>query len=68
MKYEDTEKIIAEIQSLYRSIIQKKTIQMGGMENLSRSLNLSKTFVNNTLRRDSFSALRRLCKKIMNGS
>ncbi len=64
MNIKQSEKIISEIKAFYISEIHRAAEKIGGLELLSINLGFSNKYLFKILRRDSFSALRRIVKKI----
>jgi len=64
MNLNQSEKLIEEIRLWYFEEIQRAAAVQGGMENLAESLGYNRLYLYKLLNRNSFSALRRIVKKI----
>jgi hypothetical protein len=64
MNLQQSERLIDDIRRFYISEINKSALKHGGFESLSESIGLSKSGISQVLHRGSFSALRRVVKKI----
>lgn len=68
MNFNQSEKLIADLRAWYREEIHAAAADSGGMENLSASLGYDRLYLYKLLSRNSFSALRRVVKKIYGGT
>jgi hypothetical protein len=66
MNLQQSEKIIDEIHKWYRDEIYEAAIKHGGLYKLSLELGFNEKYLWRVLDRNSFSALRRMVKKIHN--
>jgi len=64
MNLHQSEKLIAEIKDWYIAEIQRAAAESGGLSALALSLGYSEKYLWRLLDRSSFSALRRVVKKI----
>lgn len=64
MNIQQSEKLIADLRAWYIAEIHAAAADKGGMENLSASLGYDRLYLYKLLKRNSFSALRRIVKII----
>jgi hypothetical protein len=64
MTIQQAEKLIADIRAWYHSEIHAAADERGGMENLSAHLGYDRLYLYKLLKRNSFSALRRIVNLI----
>lgn len=64
MNIQQSEKLISDLRAWYHDEIQRAAAERGGMENLSASLGYDRLYLYKLLKRNSFSALRRIVKLI----
>jgi len=65
MNFKESECLISSIRHFYLTKIESAIERAGGQRELARKLDRNETLINNTIKRNSFSALRRLVKLII---